>query len=185
MDVQRVHRTGQIRPVVVKTMAIRDTVEQAMLERREGIMAKTTKMPALTEEAGMRSYIEVMDLLRTCAGDDRLQNPSFLMESGNGIAWALPLIPLRKRKDPHPSLLEAEMTAMELCSKDPSPAGLRKRGRSLDDTDKPGKRVRFSSPGDDMELCDRPRIRFVSPPAATRLPHHAPEPLEDSTDSGR
>jgi hypothetical protein len=59
MRVQRVHRTGQTRPVVVKTMAIHDTVEQAMLERREAIVMKTTKMPALTEEAGMRSYIEV------------------------------------------------------------------------------------------------------------------------------
>lgn len=56
---KRVYRTGQTRPVVVKTLAIRDTVEQEMLERRAGIVARTAKMPALTEEASMRSYIEV------------------------------------------------------------------------------------------------------------------------------
>jgi hypothetical protein len=74
---------------------------------------------------------------------------------------------------------------MELCSKDAGPAGLHKRGRSLDVVDKPGKRVRFSSPGDDMELCDRPRVRFVSPPAAMELYNEVPETLEGSTDSGR
>jgi hypothetical protein len=46
---------------VVKTLAIRDTVEEEMLERRAGIVARTTRMPPLTEEAGMRRYIEVSD----------------------------------------------------------------------------------------------------------------------------
>jgi hypothetical protein len=57
--IKRVHRTGQTRPVVVKTLAIRGTVEEEMLERRAGIVARTTRMPPLTEEAGMRRYIEV------------------------------------------------------------------------------------------------------------------------------
>jgi len=74
IHVQRVHRTGQTRPVVVKTMAIRDTVEEAMLKRREGIVTKTSKMPALTEEAGMRSYIEVIVPL---SGDLGLLSVSF------------------------------------------------------------------------------------------------------------
>jgi hypothetical protein len=70
---------------------------------------------------------------------------------------------------------------------DASQAGSQKRGRSLDVVDKPGKRARFSvpSPGDDMELCDRPRGRFDSPPAAMELYNEVPEMLEGSTDSGR
>ena len=74
---------------------------------------------------------------------------------------------------------------MELCSNDVSPAGLHKRGRSLDVVDEPSKKVRFSSPGDDMELCDRPRVRFVSPPAAMELYNEVPETLEGRTDSGQ
>lgn len=62
IGVKRVHRTGQTRPVVVKTLAIRDTVEEEMLGRRAAVVAKTSKMPALTEEAGMRSYIAVSNM---------------------------------------------------------------------------------------------------------------------------
>lgn len=56
---QRVHRTGQTRPVVVQTLAIRDTFEQEMLERRAAIQERSIKMPEMTDEAGLRSYIEV------------------------------------------------------------------------------------------------------------------------------
>jgi hypothetical protein len=60
---QRVHRTGQQRRVVVKTLAIQDTFEQEMLERRAAIQEKSTKMPDVTDEAGLRSYIEVRNYI--------------------------------------------------------------------------------------------------------------------------
>jgi len=64
---------------------------------------------------------------------------------------------------------EAESEAMELSSQDASTAGRKKRGRSVDDADTPGKRVRFASPGNEMELCEGDRIRLVSPPANVPL----------------
>ena len=43
---------------------------------------------------------------------------------------------------------------MDLDTDVASPAK-HKRGRSVEMMDKPGKRVRFLSPGDAMELCDK------------------------------
>lgn len=77
--IKRVHRTGQTRPVVVKTLAIRDTVEQEMLERRAGIVARATRMPPLTEEVGMRRYIEVNmnKLWPLLSAESKIRTPSF------------------------------------------------------------------------------------------------------------
>jgi len=123
--IKRVHRTGQTRRVVVKTLAIRDTVEEEMLERRAGIVARTTRMPPLTEEAGMRRYIE---------------NPKFLKESGNRINWSLPLVPVRNRG------VSVAVRPMEVDS-----TLAEKRKLVLEEGERSAKRVRFASPA--LEAC--------------------------------
>ena len=62
---QRAHRTGQTRPVTVKVLAIRDTVEEKLVERRAELRSKgkaTTVRPkaaGLEDDLDMRRYIEV------------------------------------------------------------------------------------------------------------------------------
>ena len=62
---QRAHRTGQTRPVTVKVLAIRDTVEEKLVERRAELRGKgkaTTARPkaaGLEDDLDMRRYIEV------------------------------------------------------------------------------------------------------------------------------
>jgi superfamily II DNA/RNA helicase len=64
--IKRAHRIGQTRPISVKILAIRSTVEEAMMKRREALKGRSGKLPSVTEETGMRHFIE---------------NPAFLSES--------------------------------------------------------------------------------------------------------
>jgi hypothetical protein len=43
----------------VKTLAIRATAEEAMMKRRDALKGWSGKLPGVTEEAGMRYFIEV------------------------------------------------------------------------------------------------------------------------------
>jgi hypothetical protein len=43
----------------VKTLVIRATAEEAMVTRREALKGRSGKLPSVTEEAGMRYFIEV------------------------------------------------------------------------------------------------------------------------------
>ncbi|KAK7467638.1 hypothetical protein VKT23_004692 [Stygiomarasmius scandens] len=55
--IKRAHRIGQIRPVKVKTLAIRGTAEEKMLERRQIIKQAVEKFPKLLEETEIRHFI--------------------------------------------------------------------------------------------------------------------------------
>ncbi|THV03958.1 hypothetical protein K435DRAFT_714928 [Dendrothele bispora CBS 962.96] len=56
--IKRAHRIGQTKPVKVKTLAIRNTAEEKMLERRQIIkQAVDGKVPKLLEETGIRHFI--------------------------------------------------------------------------------------------------------------------------------
>ena len=62
---QRAHRTGQTRPVTVKVLAIRDTVEEKLMEHRAELRSKgqtttaRSKAAGLEDDLDMRRYIEV------------------------------------------------------------------------------------------------------------------------------
>lgn len=62
---KRAHRTGQTRSVTVKVLAIQDTVEEKLVERRAELRSKgkaTTVRPktaGLEDDLDMRRYIEV------------------------------------------------------------------------------------------------------------------------------
>ncbi|KAL5511334.1 hypothetical protein ACEPAH_4550 [Sanghuangporus vaninii] len=56
--IKRVHRIGQTRPVTVKTLAIRGTFEEYMIQRRRDLKGSGGKPPGLAEEWGVRNYLE-------------------------------------------------------------------------------------------------------------------------------
>ncbi|PVF95761.1 hypothetical protein CPB86DRAFT_816902 [Serendipita vermifera] len=127
--IKRVHRTGQTRPVTVKTLAIRDTFEEELLRRRRDIATKMTRLPPLTEDVGMRHYIE---------------HPRFLSTGRTVPGWSISLIPIRaddaERTPPSPESLTMEV--------DKSPKNLfpfLKRRCSMEYSDRAAKRVRFDS----------------------------------------
>ncbi|KAJ4486158.1 hypothetical protein J3R30DRAFT_3444646 [Lentinula aciculospora] len=55
--IKRAHRIGQSRPVTVKTLVIRGTAEEKMLERRQKLKNIPGNVPKLLEETGMRHFI--------------------------------------------------------------------------------------------------------------------------------
>ncbi|KAJ7772943.1 SNF2 family N-terminal domain-containing protein [Mycena maculata] len=55
--IKRCHRIGQLRPISVKTLAIRGTAEETMAARRLELKDKTDKLPELIKEKGMRDFI--------------------------------------------------------------------------------------------------------------------------------
>ncbi|CAL1705728.1 unnamed protein product [Somion occarium] len=59
--IKRVHRIGQIRPVIVKTLAIRLTYEETMVSRREalrsGLGSSGGKLPDMTDDRTMRDFL--------------------------------------------------------------------------------------------------------------------------------
>ncbi|KAI5122210.1 hypothetical protein M0805_002699 [Coniferiporia weirii] len=76
--VKRVHRIGQTRPVTVKTLAIRSTFEEYMIQRRRDFKKTGSKLPGLAEEMGVRQY---------------LQNPVFLeAQPQSAVELDIPLL---------------------------------------------------------------------------------------------
>jgi hypothetical protein len=60
------HHKGSIYLLfTVKTLAIRSTAEEAMIRRREALKGLSGKLPGVTEEAGMRYFIEVKTRIAT------------------------------------------------------------------------------------------------------------------------
>ncbi|KDQ33056.1 hypothetical protein PLEOSDRAFT_21950 [Pleurotus ostreatus PC15] len=55
--IKRVHRIGQTKPVHVKTLVIRDSAEEYMIDRRAKLKGQTSKIPKMLEEQGMRYFI--------------------------------------------------------------------------------------------------------------------------------
>ncbi|KAJ7772955.1 SNF2 family N-terminal domain-containing protein [Mycena maculata] len=55
--IKRCHRMGQLRPICVKTLAIRGTAEETMAARRLELSNETDKLPELIQEKGMRDFI--------------------------------------------------------------------------------------------------------------------------------
>ncbi|CCM03805.1 uncharacterized protein FIBRA_05953 [Fibroporia radiculosa] len=66
--IKRVHRIGQTRPVIVKTLAIRSTSEEMMVSRREALKGNGGKQPNFTDDWRIRDFIA---------------NPKFLSESSH------------------------------------------------------------------------------------------------------
>jgi hypothetical protein len=52
---QRAHRIGQTRPIVVKTLAIRNTVEEEIMKRR----VPNSKSKDVCVDDGMRGFLKV------------------------------------------------------------------------------------------------------------------------------
>ncbi|KAH8828285.1 P-loop containing nucleoside triphosphate hydrolase protein [Flagelloscypha sp. PMI_526] len=75
--IKRVHRIGQTRPVIVKTLAIRGTQEDAMVARRNSLLDKQGKVPKLLEEAGMRHFIAHPTFLKPSPSSTDIDVPLF------------------------------------------------------------------------------------------------------------
>ncbi|KAI6166829.1 P-loop containing nucleoside triphosphate hydrolase protein [Pisolithus thermaeus] len=55
--IKRAHRIGQLNRIIVKTLVIRCTAEEAMLDRRQ-YLSYREQMPKMTTESGMRQFME-------------------------------------------------------------------------------------------------------------------------------
>ncbi|KAF4579241.1 hypothetical protein EYR36_001051 [Pleurotus pulmonarius] len=55
--IKRVHRIGQTKPVHVKTLVIRNSAEEYMIDRRAKLKGQASKIPKMLEEQGMRYFI--------------------------------------------------------------------------------------------------------------------------------
>ncbi|EIW84791.1 hypothetical protein CONPUDRAFT_116969 [Coniophora puteana RWD-64-598 SS2] len=76
--IKRAHRMGQTRPIVVKTLAIRSTAEQEMMDRRQHLRGATNKIPPLTSDAGMRRFLESPTFLSESSGEEHALDLPFL-----------------------------------------------------------------------------------------------------------
>ncbi|EJD53122.1 hypothetical protein AURDEDRAFT_81353 [Auricularia subglabra TFB-10046 SS5] len=57
--IKRAHRIGQVNPISIKILAVRETVEEAMIGRRRQFQANAGQQPkSMLDETGMRAYIE-------------------------------------------------------------------------------------------------------------------------------
>ncbi|KAF9652886.1 hypothetical protein BDM02DRAFT_3088163 [Thelephora ganbajun] len=87
--IKRVHRIGQTKPVTVKTLAIRSTMEEMMVSRRATLQSQAEKVSRnWAEESGMRQFIA---------------NPTFLEPGGSGedqIRLEVPLIRIPPEETP-------------------------------------------------------------------------------------
>ncbi|KAI6045621.1 hypothetical protein EDC04DRAFT_2634069 [Pisolithus marmoratus] len=55
--IKRAHRIGQVNRIIVKTLVIRCTAEEAMLTRRQYLQCRE-QVPKMTTESGMRQFME-------------------------------------------------------------------------------------------------------------------------------
>lgn len=100
--IKRVHRIGQTKPVTVKTLAIRSTMEEMMVSRRAALQGQVEKISRnWAEESGMRQFVA---------------NPTFLEPRGSGeqIRLGIPLIRTPPKETPVTS--EAEVKLMDVDS---------------------------------------------------------------------
>ncbi|KAH7909861.1 P-loop containing nucleoside triphosphate hydrolase protein [Hygrophoropsis aurantiaca] len=56
--IKRAHRIGQTKPITVKTLVIRSTAEEAMINRRQHFKGVAYKIPTMMTDSGMRHFIE-------------------------------------------------------------------------------------------------------------------------------
>jgi len=72
--IKRAHRIGQLKPIVVKTLAIRSTFEEVVLARRNTSDKHGSKGPSLAEEPGMRAFLKDPHFLEYDAALDPLNS---------------------------------------------------------------------------------------------------------------
>ncbi|KAI6150586.1 hypothetical protein BKA82DRAFT_4388616 [Pisolithus tinctorius] len=73
--IKRVHRIGQLNRIIVKTLVIRGTAEEAMLARRQHLSCRE-QVPKMTAESGMRQFMENPQFLSIVSSEpDRLSMP--------------------------------------------------------------------------------------------------------------
>ncbi|KAF5390156.1 hypothetical protein D9757_002922 [Collybiopsis confluens] len=119
--IKRAHRIGQTKPVSVKTLVIRRTAEEKMLDRRRELQRSGSKTPKLLEEAGIRHFIE---------------NPEFLEsvpDSQVGVRIDFPLFHLQRSSLPRSP---TSYRRVRLRVEDPVE-------KSLDKSSTPKRTVRF------------------------------------------
>jgi hypothetical protein len=82
----------------VKTLVIRSTAEQAMINRKNALKSTSGKLPNIEQEVGMRGFIAVCSYEPLCPAhaDYGMQNPKFLQASKDAYLPTLstPLIDL-------------------------------------------------------------------------------------------
>ncbi|KAL4067811.1 P-loop containing nucleoside triphosphate hydrolase protein [Scleroderma citrinum] len=69
--IKRVHRIGQVNRIIVKTLVIRSTAEEAMLSRRRHLESNQ-QVPKMMTESGMRHFLEHPHFLDSSSEPERL-----------------------------------------------------------------------------------------------------------------
>ncbi|KII88156.1 hypothetical protein PLICRDRAFT_175794 [Plicaturopsis crispa FD-325 SS-3] len=82
--IKRAHRIGQTRQISVKTLAIKNTAEEAMVRVRKASQGKMDKLPDMTEHRDMRDFIA---------------NPKFLDDDPPVAPLDVPLFNIRPREE--------------------------------------------------------------------------------------
>ncbi|KZV96218.1 hypothetical protein EXIGLDRAFT_765592 [Exidia glandulosa HHB12029] len=79
--VKRAHRIGQTKPISIKILAVRGTVEEAMISRRTILQHSAEQQPkSMLDETGMRSYIEASNPTFLDVGDQSKNSTNDLFE---------------------------------------------------------------------------------------------------------
>ncbi|KAF9449589.1 hypothetical protein P691DRAFT_702942 [Macrolepiota fuliginosa MF-IS2] len=129
--IKRAHRIGQTRSITVKTLAIRGTAEENMVERRTLFKGSHDKIPKLIEESGMRHFIA---------------NPKFLTHKPERLPTAeFPLIHFPRQPPPSSTgALRIDIPALQ-PPPSPSPGSASSSGQ---------KRVFTEDPPQELDISD-------------------------------
>ncbi|PCH37686.1 hypothetical protein WOLCODRAFT_95637 [Wolfiporia cocos MD-104 SS10] len=128
--IKRVHRIGQTRPVIVKTLAIRSTAEEFMVQRREVIKDRGGKQQNFTDDRRIRDFIANPTFLSKSNSErTQLDIPLFNIEPSDAGAAPSRVPSIHKRSTADTENLDVDYTTSNRQSNAADEASPKKKRR--------------------------------------------------------